>query len=311
MSNHYSLMIHGGAGALEHIQAEGSEDEFAQSMYSILEQGRQELQSGCSAVDVVEYCVSLLENDPLYNAGRGSVLNEYGEVEMDAAIMDGKDLAAGAVAGIKNIKNPISLSRLVLDKSEHVMLVGHGAREFAELWGVECLPDEYFVIESRQKQFQEAQKAGKMVLDHEDIEQEPQRKFGTVGATALDLEGDLAAATSTGGIVNKRWGRVGDSPIIGAGVFADNATCAVSATGYGEQFMRTVLAKTISDSVHFQGTNASEAATFGMDYLVSKVKGLGGVIVVDANGLCGAGHSTSGMIYGWIEQSGEAHFQLT
>lgn len=311
MSTHYSLMIHGGAGALQHIQAEGSEDKFAQSIHGILEQGRQKLQNGDPALDVVEYCVCLLEDDPLYNAGRGSVLNEYGEVEMDAAMMNGKDLAAGAVAGIKNIKNPISLARLVLKKSEHVMLVGHGAMEFAELWGVACLPDEYFVIESRIKQFQEAEKAGKMLLDHEDIDQEPQRKFGTVGATAFDLEGNLAAATSTGGIVNKRWGRVGDSPIIGAGVFADNDTCAVSATGYGEQFMRTVLAKTISDYIHFQKLNAPEAAKAGIEYLVSKVKGLGGVIVVDAHGLCGVGHSTSGMIYGWIEQGGDAHFQLT
>lgn len=311
MSTQYSLMIHGGAGALQHIQAEGNEEEFAQSISGILEQGRQKLKQGASALDVVEHCVSLLEDDPLYNAGRGSVLNEYGEVEMDAAIMNGQDLAAGAITGIKNIKNPISLARLVLNKSEHVMLVGHGAMEFAELWGVECLPDDYFVIESRVKQFQEAKKAGKMVLDHEDIEQEPQRKFGTVGATAFDLEGNLAAATSTGGIVNKRWGRVGDSPIIGAGVFADNETCAVSATGYGEQFMRTVLAKTISDYIFFQSLNASQSAQAGMEYLVSKVKGLGGVIVVDAQGRCGAGHSTSGMIYGWIEHGGESHFQLT
>ncbi|WP_299414830.1 isoaspartyl peptidase/L-asparaginase family protein [Acaryochloris sp. IP29b_bin.148] len=311
MSNHYSLMIHGGAGALQHIQAEGSEEDFAQSMYGILEQGRLKLQQGAPALDVVEHCVSLLEDDPLYNAGRGSVLNEYGEVEMDAAIMDGQDLAAGSVAGIKNIKNPISLARLVLKKSEHVMLIGHGAMEFAELWGVECLPDDYFIIESRIKQFQEAEKAGKMMLDHEDIEQEPQRKFGTVGATAFDLEGNLAAATSTGGIVNKRWGRVGDSPIIGAGVFADNDTCAVSATGYGEQFMRTVLAKMISDCIHFQSLAAPQAAQAGIEYLVAKVKGLGGVIVIDAKGRCGAGHSTSGMIYGWIEHGGESHFQLT
>ncbi len=304
-------MIHGGAGALQHIQAEGSEEDFAQSINGILAQGRLKLQQGSSALEVVEYCVCLLEDDPLYNAGRGSVLNEYGEVEMDAAIMNGSDLAAGSVAGIKNIKNPIALARLVLKKSEHVMLIGHGAMEFAELWGVECLPDDYFVIASRIKQFQEAEKAGKMVLDHEDIEQEPQRKFGTVGATAFDLEGNLAAATSTGGIVNKRWGRVGDSPIIGAGVFADNETCAVSATGYGEQFMRTVLAKTISDYIHFQAVSAPEAAQAGIEYLVSKVKGLGGVIVIDAQGRCGVGHSTSGMIYGWIEQGGESHFQLT
>ena len=310
MSKPYSLMIHGGAGALKHIRAEGSETEFARSIHGVLEQGREILVKGGTALDAVEACAILLENDPLYNAGRGSVLNEYGEVELDAAIMNGSDLAAGAVAGIKNIKNPIALARKVLEQSEHVLLIGHGAMEFAELCGVECLPEEYFVIDSRVRQLREAQQIGRMMLDHEDAV-EPQQKLGTIGAVALDLKGDLAAATSTGGIVNKRWGRVGDSPIIGAGVFADNETCAVSATGYGEQFLRTVLSKTISDLIYFKGMSAKTAALAGIDYLVDKVNGLGGVVVIDRKGQCAAGHSTSGMIYGWIEQGGEAHYSLT
>jgi beta-aspartyl-peptidase (threonine type) len=303
-------MIHGGAGALKHIQAEGSEDDFSRSILSILEQGREVLRKGGMALDAVETCAILLENDPLYNAGRGSVLNEYGEVELDAAIMNGVDLAAGAVAGVRNIKNPISLARKVLDESEHVFLIAQGAMEFAELCGITMLPDDYFIIESRLKQLQEAQESGRMMLDHEDVE-EPQMKFGTIGAVALDRNGNLAAATSTGGIVNKRWGRVGDSPVIGAGVFADNDTCAVSATGYGEQFLRTVLCKTISDLVFFQDMTAPSAASAGIDYLVRKVNGLGGVIVVDRDGRCGAGHSTSGMIYGSIERGGEARYSLS
>jgi beta-aspartyl-peptidase (threonine type) len=302
-------MIHGGSGALEHIRREGSEADFINSMRRILEGGRQILTAGGSAIDAVEYCAIGLENDPLYNAGHGSVLNEYGEVEMDAAIMDGHGLEAGAVAGITNIKNPIALARRVLEKSEHVMLIGKGAMEFAKLWDVEIMTDDYFVVESRIRQWEEAQKAGGMMLDHEDAE--PQHKFGTIGAVARDHEGNLAAATSTGGIVNKRWGRVGDSPIIGAGVFADNTTCAVSATGYGEQFQRTVLSKMISDFVHFKGMDATEAAAAGIRYLVDKVEGLGGVIVIDRHGRCAIGHSTSGMIYGFIERGGESVCRLS
>lgn len=310
MLKQYSLMIHGGAGALSHIKAEGSEADFAHSICGILEQGRGILAEGGSALDAVECCAVLLEDDPLYNAGHGSVLNEYGEVELDAAIMNGRDLSAGAVAGVRNIKNPILLARKVMDQSEHVFLISRGAMEFADLCGFEHFPDDYFVIESRVRQLQEAQESGRMMLDHEDVE-EPQRKFGTIGAVALDMNGDLAAATSTGGIVNKRWGRVGDSPVIGAGVFADNETCAVSATGYGEQFLRTVLSKTISDLVYFKGMSAQAAALEGIEYLVSKVNGLGGVVVIDKHGQCAAGHSTSGMIYGWIEHGNESQYRLS
>ena len=312
MTSTFSLMLHGGAGALEHIKREGSVEQFTQSLRSVLKRGQRVLEKGGAAIDAVELCAALLEDDPLYNAGRGSVLNQFGLVEMDAAIMDGRNLSAGAVAGIHNIKNPTCLARQVMDNSEHVMLIGRGAMEFAtQVCQMERMPDDYFIMASRVRQWREAQSAGKMVLDHEDVPAVPNEKLGTIGAVARDTYGNLAAATSTGGIVNKRWGRVGDSPIVGAGVFADNETCAVSATGYGEQFLRTVLSKTISDLIHFQGMNAKQAAQAGIDYLVSKVNGLGGVIVIDKDGQCAVGHSTSGMIYGWIENGGEINCSLS
>jgi L-asparaginase / beta-aspartyl-peptidase len=308
MSNPYSLMIHGGAGALEDLKYEASEADFKESIITVLEQGRQRLEKGDSALDVVEYCASLLEDDKLYNAGRGSVLNADGKVEMDAALMRGSDLAAGAVACIANIKNPISLARLVLDRGEHVLLVGEGAMEFAKFCAIDTYADNYFITESRIKQLAEAQVSGRMTLDHERIK--PSQKLGTIGAVARDIHGNLAAATSTGGLVNKRWGRVGDTPIVGAGVFADNETCAVSATGYGEQFLRTVFAKTISDFVQFRQMDAQAAAQAGIDYLVAKVNGEGGVIVIDNKGRCAAAQSTSGLIRGWIELGGESQCKL-
>jgi L-asparaginase / beta-aspartyl-peptidase len=308
MSKSYSLMIHGGAGALEDLKYEASEAEFRQSVTAILERGRQRLEKGDRALDVVEYCVTLFEDNPLYNAGRGSVLNAEAKVEMDAALMNGSDLRAGAVACVKQIKNPISLARCVLEQGDHVLLVGDGALEFAKYCQVALFPDDYFITEMRLKQLKEAQTAGRITLDHERIK--PSQKLGTVGAVARDLHGNLAAATSTGGLVNKRWGRVGDTPVVGAGVFADNETCAVSATGYGEQFLRTVLAKTISDFVQFRGMDAEAAAKAGINYLVAKVNGEGGVIVIDNAGRCAAAQSTSGLIHGWIEAGGEAHCRL-
>ena len=256
----------------------------------------------------MEYCASLLEDDRLYNAGKGSVLNADGKVEMDAALMDGRNLQAGAVACLRNIKNPISLARRVLEHGEHVLLMGDGALEFAKFCQIETYPDDYFITEARIKQLAEVQVVGGMTLDHERIK--PSQKLGTIGAVARDIHGNLAAATSTGGLVNKRWGRVGDTPIVGAGVFADNDTCAVSATGYGEQFLRTVFAKTISDFVQFRGMDAQAAAQAGIDYLVAKVNGEGGAIVIDAAGHCAAAQSTSGLIRGWIELGGETQCKL-
>jgi beta-aspartyl-peptidase (threonine type) len=259
---------------------------------------------GGSALQAVEACASLLEDDPVFNAGCGSVLNEYGKVEMDAAIMDGEHLAAGAVAAIENIANPVQLARLVMSESEHVMLIAEGAMRFADHCKVDRVPEHYFLTPDRIEQFKQARLQHKMMLDHDATNSEDQ-KYGTIGAVARDPAGNLAAATSTGGIVNKRLGRVGDSPIIGAGVYADNETCAVSATGYGEEFMRTVIAKTISDFVYMKDLDATDATQAGIDYLRRKVNGRGGVIVIDSHGNCASGFTTKKMIHGWIEHGGE------
>jgi beta-aspartyl-peptidase (threonine type) len=305
MNNHFSLMVHGGAGALDHIQSDQEAVRYLESIRVVLEHGREILSRGGNAMEAVEVCTSLLEDDPLYNAGCGSVLNENGKVEMDAAIMNGSDLSAGAVAGISNIANPIQLARLVIANSEHVMLIGEGARHFAEHCGMTLTPDSYFVIPARVEQFKQARRAHRMMLDHDDENDGLDQKYGTVGCVVRDLNGNLAAATSTGGIVNKRWGRVGDSPIIGSGVYADNETCAVSTTGYGEDFLRTVLAKTISDHIDLMDMDAIEAAHAGIKYLVRKVSGRGGVIVIDRQGNCAKAYTTKRMIHGWIEKSGE------
>ena len=305
MEKHYSLMIHGGAGNLDNVEDETEAKRYLDSVRGVLEYGRDILASGGSALETVEACVSQLENDPLYNAGRGAVLNENGKVEMDAAIMDGRDLTAGAVAGVSNVANPIRLARLVISNSEHVMLIGDGAKHFAEHCGVPLVSDEYFVTSWRIEQLDHAKRTHHMMLDHDKENEGFDQKYSTVGAVARDRNGHLAAATSTGGLVNKRWGRVGDSPIIGAGVYADNETCAVSATGYGEDFMRTVLAKTVADYIYFKSMNAPEAAQAGIQYLVQKVSGRGGIIVIDKMGNCAKALTTKRMIHGWIEKGGE------
>ena len=297
-------MIHGGAGALDHIKSEKDAVRYLESIRIILEHGRYVLSVGGSAMEAVEVCAVMLEDDPLFNAGCGSVLNENGKVEMDAAIMDGKDLSAGSVAGIANIANPIMLARLVLARSDHVMLVGDGARHFAEDCGMKLAPDSYFMTRERTEQLKQAKHNGVTMLDHDDTTADEQ-KFGTIGAVARDKQGNLAAATSTGGIVNKKWGRVGDSPIIGAGVYADNTTCAVSATGYGEDFMRTVLAKRISDLIELRNLSAELAAKQGIEYLQARVNGRGGIIMIDSEGRCASALTTKKMIHGWIEKGGK------
>ncbi|HEY5603473.1 MAG TPA: isoaspartyl peptidase/L-asparaginase family protein [Gammaproteobacteria bacterium] len=308
MSHNFSLMIHGGAGTLSHIKTDKDAMRYADRLRVVLEHGRYVLSVGGSAMEAVEVCAVMLEDDPLFNAGCGSVLNENGKVEMDAAIMDGKDLSAGAVAGISNIANPIMLARLVLAKSEHVMLAGEGAMRFAEHCGMERTPDSYFLTQQRIAQFEAASSKNQQLLEHDDPDQEP--KFGTIGAIARDKLGNLAAATSTGGITNKKWGRIGDSPIIGAGVYADNTTCAVSATGYGEDFMRTVLAKRLSDLIELKNLDAQLAVKQGIGYLQSRVNGRGGVILIDHQGRCASGHTTRKMIHGWIENGGETMYRI-
>lgn len=308
MQDTFSLMVHGGAGALDNVKDNKTALRYLESIRNVLEHGRDILRLGGSALEAVETCGSLLEDDPVFNAGCGSVLNENGKVEMDAAIMHGRDLAAGAVAAVSNVANPIQLARLVMAESEHVMLISEGAMRFAQHCGLKFTPDHYFFTKDRVTQLEKARLQHRIMLDHDDDEENMEdQKYGTIGAVARDLEGNLAAATSTGGIVNKRMGRVGDSPIIGAGVYADNETCAVSATGFGEDFMRTALSKTISDVMEMRGGDARQAVEYGIDYLRRKVQGRGGVIVVDKFGNCASDYTTKKMIQGWIERSGKTN----
>jgi len=306
----YSLMVHGGAGALDNVKDKDNKTalRYLEGMRRILEHGREVMVLGGSALQAVEACASLLEDDPVFNAGCGSVLNENGKVEMDAAIMDGRDLSAGAVAAVDNIANPVQLARLVLTESEHVMLISEGAMRFADHCGMERVPEDYFFTPERIEQLHQARQQHKMMLDHDDSEEDSEyQKYGTIGAIARDPNGNLAATTSTGGIVNKRMGRVGDSPIIGAGVYADNETCAVSGTGFGEDFMRSVISKTIADFIYMKGMDAGQATAAGIEYLTRKVRGRGGVIVIDQDGNCASGFTTKKMIHGWIEKGGETN----
>jgi beta-aspartyl-peptidase (threonine type) len=301
----FSLMIHGGAGTFERLDDARIAERYRASLRSVLAHGRGLLAEGGSAVEAVAACVARLEDDPLFNAGRGSVLNELGGVEMDAAIMDGRDLAAGAVAAVSNIANPIALARLVMKRSPHVLLVAEGARRFAEQCGVPFQPDAYFRTAERVAELARAQ-ANPETTCKLDRSPEPATNGGTVGAVARDRQGDLAAATSTGGLVNKRVGRVGDSPIIGAGVYADNTTCAVSATGCGEDLLRTVIAKTIADAIAFRGDDARAAVAEGIGVLQRRIGGTGGVIVIDRDGRCAGGFTTKRMLYAAIEHGGES-----
>ncbi len=304
-------MVHGGAGALDNVKDDKTAVRYLEALRRILEHGREIMKLGGSALQSVEACAALLEDDPVFNAGCGSVLNENGKVEMDAAIMDGRDLSAGAVAAVSNIANPVQLARLVMTKSEHVMLISDGAMQFAKHCGIGLAPENYFYTQDRIAQLEDARRKHKIMLDHDSTEEDSEdQKYGTIGAVARDPQGNLAAATSTGGIVNKRLGRVGDSPIIGAGVYADNETCAVSATGYGEEFMRTVISKTICDFAYMKSMDAEQATKAGIEYLKNKVNGRGGVIVIDNEGNCASGFTTKKMIHGWIEHGGKVNVRF-
>jgi beta-aspartyl-peptidase (threonine type) len=280
----FSIAIHGGAGAITDVTA------YRESLTRIISEAKILAESGASALDIVEKAVCLLENDPIFNAGKGSVLNAEGDIDCDASIMDGSTNHAGAVASIQGIKNPIKLARLVMQNSKHVMMIGKGAEVFANTQNIEKEDSAYFVTPARVKQLEAARASDKITLDHDDAISE--RKLGTVGAVMIDSLGNLAAATSTGGVVNKKFGRVGDTPVIGAGTYAENGICAVSCTGYGEQFLQTTLAKHIAECIRYTGVDAQNAAKTGIDYLVNKVQGLGGVIVIDSHYNIGFAHST-------------------
>lgn len=294
----YVLVIHGGAGTIlkDSMTAE-MEAEYITVLNAALDAGEEVLKNGGSSLDAVEKVVMLMEDSPLFNAGKGAVFTHDGINELDAAIMDGKTQKAGAVAAIHTIKNPIRAARAVMEHTEHVLLVGNGAEEFAATQGLELVDPSYFYTERRWKSLQnvlEKEKQGGSLSEQE--------KHGTVGAVALDLQGNLAAATSTGGMTNKRYGRIGDTPVIGAGTYADNATCAVSCTGHGEYFIRYAVAYDVSAAMKYGNKELNEAAKdLVHNQLVSK-GGSGGLIALDKKGNIAMEFNTEGMYRGYVKE---------
>ncbi len=296
-----SIAIHGGAGVISRASMSAeNERAYRADLERALDAGYAVLEKGGASLDAVVAAVKILEDSPLFNAGKGAVFSHAGINELDAAIMDGSTQKAGAIAGVRHIRNPIELARMVMERTSHVLLAGEGAEEFALEQGVELVPGSYFHTERRWKQLEEAQKAEQTAsLPKDDI-----GYFGTVGAVARDRDGNLAAATSTGGMTNKRWGRIGDSPIIGAGTYADNATCAVSATGSGEYFIRAVVAHEICARVRLSGVSAAQAARDVIHGKLTEIGGDGGVIVVDKGGALSLEFNTEGMFRGARDSAG-------
>lgn len=300
----YALAVHGGAGTIAREEmTPAREKAYRQGLEDALRAGHAVLRDGGTALEAVEQAVRMLEDCPHFNAGRGSVFNADGQHEMDASIMGGNGLRAGAVAGVQNVKNPVTLARLVMERSGHVLVSGMGAFEFAHQQRVPLEDDQYFFDQFRYDQWQRTKGTDSYQLDHGDGE----RKFGTVGAVALDRNGDLAAATSTGGMTNKRFQRIGDSPIIGAGTYADNATCAVSCTGHGESFIRAVAAHDVHCLMLYKGLSLEEAVRTVVHDKLPPLDGDGGLIAVDREGRLVLDFNCSGMYRGHVGADGVVH----
>ena len=307
----FTLVIHGGAGNITPaIMNKEQEAQYSAALKQALDSGSNVLAKGGSAVDAVVAAISTMEDEPLFNAGRGAVFTKKGLNEMDAALMDGSNLAAGAIAGVRNIKNPIKLAREVMLHSGHVFLSGEGAAEFALNRGIEMAPDEYFFNRARYDQWVEIRDSDFYQLDHKADNLKGAKpvddyKFGTVGAVACDAEGNLAAGTSTGGMTNKRFGRIGDSPVIGAGTYANNKTCAISCTGHGEPFLRSVVAYDVSCLVEYKGLSLQAACNMVIKDKLVKIGGEGGLIAVDRNGNYDFCFNSAGMYRGMRNSEGK------
>lgn len=305
----YVLVIHGGAGTITKASMTPEKEKaYKAALELALKTGYEVLKNGGTSLDAVEKTVHILEDSPLFNAGKGAVFSAAGKNEMDAAIMEGSTMKAGAVTGVRHIKNPISLARAVMEKSEHVMLVGDGAEEFAKKQGFTMIPEKYFFTPERWKSLQKAKELEKQGTKPEKLPAD--KKHGTVGAVALDSKGNLAAATSTGGMTNKRWGRVGDAPIIGAGTFADNATCAISCTGHGEYFIRTVVAHEVHALMKYKGLSVQQAADEVVLKTLVKIGGEGGLIAIDAKGNMAMPFNSEGMYRGAITKDGQITVEI-
>jgi beta-aspartyl-peptidase (threonine type) len=306
-----ALVIHGGAGTITRKNmSEDMEQAYREVLKEALETGYAILDNGGSAAEAVIAAVMVMEDSPLFNAGKGSVFTNEGKNEMDAAIMEGEYRNAGAVAGITTIKNPVKAAFEVMDNSPHVLMAGKGAEKFAAERHLEIVDPSYFFEEKRYQQLQRIIDTERQQLDHShlsELEEDPffkDRKFGTVGAVALDKQGNVAAATSTGGMTNKRYGRVGDVPIIGAGTYADNRTCAVSATGHGEYFIRNVVAHEIASQIKYANKSLKEAAHHVIMEQMVDFGGSGGVICIDREGNISMPFNSSGMYRGYIREKG-------
>ncbi len=327
-SSRITLVIHGGAGVInrQNMTPE-KEAAYKQGLTEALQTGYKILKDGGTSLDAVEAAVKVMEDNPLFNAGKGAVFTNEGKNELDAAIMDGKTGLAGSVAGITTVKNPVSAARTVMEQSEHVMMIGPGAEEFAKARGLEIVDPSYFYTDSRFKSLQRIKEKeeelgqpapkpaqpAKPKNDSGSLENHiliDGKKYGTVGAVALDANGNLAAATSTGGMTNKRFGRVGDVPIIGAGTYADNNTCAVSATGHGEFFIRSVVAHDIAALMEYKKWSVKKAAEEVVLKKLVKKGGEGGVIALDRKGNFAMTFNSEGMFRGYITADGEMKVEM-
>ena len=300
MKPDYVMVIHGGAGSIYKGRfTEAEENAYIDKMTEALKAGKEILEKGGSSLDAVESAIRMMEDDSLFNAGKGAVFNELGKNEMDASIMDGKTLNAGAVAGVHTIKNPITAARKVMTNSKHVMLVGEGAEIFARKQGVQMEDPSYFFDQEKWDSYL------KLKDKNQGSVVSPDNKYGTVGAVALDKNGNLAAGTSTGGMTYKMYGRIGDSPIIGAGTYADNQSCAVSCTGHGEFFIRNVVAYDIGVLMKYRGWPLEKAANYVINEKLKSMKADGGLIAVDKDGNIAMPFNTPGMFRAYVKAGGE------
>lgn len=304
----YALAVHGGAGVVLRSQMTAElERAYLEGLQNALAAGRRVLSGGGGSMDAVVAAVSVLEDDPLFNAGRGAAFTAVGSNELDAAVMDGATLRAGAVTLVTTVKNPVQLARLVMEKTRHVLLAGHGAEALAREHGLATVEPSYFFTERRWQALQRVKAAGQALEEAAIGEAE---KHGTVGAVALDREGNLAAATSTGGYTNKLGGRVGDSPLIGAGTYANNATAAVSCTGEGEYFIRTLAAHSVSASMELAGWSVRRAADHVIHVRLAQLGGSGGLIALDREGNIAMPFSTPGMYRGYVSSDGASAVEI-
>lgn len=315
--SNFGIVLHGGAGTiLKENMSDSLEQAYRDKLKEAIGVGHAVLEQGGSSVEAIRQTIKVMEDSPLFNAGKGAVFTNAGTNELDASIMEGNNMNAGAVAGVTTVKNPIDLAIEVMNNSEHVMLSGKGAESFAQQQGFEQIDPEYFYTENRYRSLQRIKDTEQTQLDHHDQQAafyDPQikdAKFGTVGAAALDKHGNLAAGTSTGGMTNKRWGRIGDSPIIGAGTYANNNTCAVSGTGWGEFFIRGVVAYDISALMEYKGMSLQQAAREVIQKKNPELGGNGGIVAIDNQGNIAMEFNTAGMYRASMNRQGELEIAI-